>query len=69
MIDYVMNSAFAQTVCGENTHSVTKDGILTCVLDNAGGTYSGLSPSFDFSTPEAIQQSMFETTFAKSGQR
>ena len=58
-----MLDAFAQTVCGEGTHSVTKDGILTCVLDDPQptGSFSGISPNLDFSNPDAIQNSMFET--------
>lgn len=57
-----MLDAFAQTVCGEGTHSVTKDGILTCVLDDPqSGSFSGISPNLDFSNPDAIQNSMFET--------
>ena len=62
----MIDTAFAQTtrtVCGQGTHSVTDNGILTCVLNDtpATGSYSGLSPTLDFSTPDAIQESMFES--------
>jgi len=59
-----MLEAFAQTVCGVGTKSVTKDGVMTCVLDGKPeptGSYSGLYPTLDFSSPDAIQQSMFQS--------
>jgi len=44
----MVNEAFAQTQCGEGTHSITQNGILTCVLDN---------PTVD-STPEFLGSSI-----------
>ncbi len=62
----MIEEVFAQTtrtVCGVGTHSITENGILTCVLNDvpATGSYSGISPTLDFSTPDAIQESMFES--------
>jgi len=37
--------AFGQSVCGEGTHSVTKDGILTCVLNNPSSEMYGFDPN------------------------
>lgn len=53
--------AHGQSVCGEGTHSVTQNGILTCVLNDPKGSFSGITPSMDFSSPDAIQNSLSQT--------